>query len=45
MELGLEKIVKVTLPIIMGAYVVYRVYENQTKKEYIDLNKVRGAGL
>ncbi len=45
MTLGLEKIVKVSLPIIIGAYIVYRLYENQTKSQYIDLETIREVGL
>ena len=45
MTLGLEKLVKFSFPIIIGAYVVYRIYENQTKKQYIDLERLREAGL
>ena len=46
MTLSLDKIVvRFSFPIIIGAYVVYRIYENQTKKQYIDLERLREAGL
>ncbi len=41
----LEKILKASIPIVIGAYVIYRVYQIETKERYLDLDKVREAGL